>query len=81
MTTLFALTCRQTGSKDDSKERAMTTINKQWRLKTRPVGAPSAETWEYTETERPSISEGQLLIRIDYISIDPAMPGIPSTPK
>lgn len=53
----------------------MSAINKQWRLKQRPVGAPSNETWDYTETEVPSISDGELLIRIDYISIDPAMRG------
>ena len=53
----------------------MTTINKQWRLKTRPVGEPSADTWEYTESELPIISDGELLIKIEYISIDPAMRG------
>ena len=53
----------------------MTTINKQWRLKERPTGKPSADTWDYTETEVPSISDGELLIRIDYISMDPAMRG------
>lgn len=50
-------------------------INKQWRLKARPVGAPNAETWEYSETELPTISDGELLIKIEYISIDPAMRG------
>ena len=53
----------------------MTTINKQWRLKQRPVGEPSAETWAYTESELPSIKEGELLIKIEYISMDPAMRG------
>ena len=53
----------------------MTSMNKQWRLKTRPVGEPNADTWEYTETEVPPIEDGQLLIKIDYISIDPAMRG------
>ncbi|WP_201609192.1 NADP-dependent oxidoreductase [Psychrobacter immobilis] len=53
----------------------MTTINKQWRLKERPVGAPSAETWDYTESELPNITDGQLLIKIEYISMDPAMRG------
>lgn len=53
----------------------MTSMNKQWRLKTRPVGEPNADTWEYTETEVPTIEDGQLLIKIDYISIDPAMRG------
>ena len=51
------------------------TINKQWRLKARPVGEPSADTWDYTETEVPTISDGQLLIKIEYISMDPAMRG------
>ena len=53
----------------------MTTINKQWRLKARPVGEPSRDTWDYTETELPTITDGQLLIKIEYISIDPAMRG------
>ena len=47
-------------------------INKQWRLKARPVGAPDADTWEYTETDLPTISDGELLIKIEYISMDPA---------
>ena len=38
----------------------MTKMNKQWRLKARPVGEPSAETWDYTETEIPTITDGQL---------------------
>ena len=53
----------------------MTTINKQWRLKARPIGEPSADTWDYTESEIPAIKEGQLLIKIEYISLDPAMRG------
>ncbi|HAR75560.1 MAG TPA: NADP-dependent oxidoreductase [Psychrobacter sp.] len=53
----------------------MTTMNKQWRLKERPVGEPSAETWDYTESELPTISDGKLLIKIEYISMDPAMRG------
>jgi hypothetical protein len=53
----------------------MTTMNKQWRLKARPVGEPSADTWDYTESEIPTIKDGQLLIKIEYISLDPAMRG------
>ena len=53
----------------------MTTMNKQWRLKQRPVGEPDASTWDYTETEVPTIDDGEILIRIDYISMDPAMRG------
>jgi hypothetical protein len=50
-------------------------INKQWRLKTRPFGEPTADTWDYTETKVPSIEEGQILIKVEYISLDPAMRG------
>lgn len=50
-------------------------INKQWRLKARPMGEPTRDTWEYTESELPSIQDGQLLIEVEYISLDPAMRG------
>ena len=50
-------------------------INKQWRLKQRPIGEPKADTWEYTETAVPEIADGQVLIKNEYISIDPAMRG------
>lgn len=50
-------------------------INKQWRLKARPFGEPSNDTWEYTETQVPEIGPGQLLVKVEYISLDPAMRG------
>lgn len=53
----------------------MTIKNKQWRLKARPIGEPNADTWDYTESEIPVIKDGQLLIKIEYISLDPAMRG------
>lgn len=53
----------------------MTAVNKQWRLKQRPTGKPSSDTWDYTESDVPSIGDGELLIKIEYISMDPAMRG------
>lgn len=53
----------------------MVAVNKQWRLKARPIGEPSADTWDYTESKLPVITDGQLLIKIEYISLDPAMRG------
>jgi hypothetical protein len=50
-------------------------INKQWRLKARPFGEPNADTWDYTQSEVPSIEAGQLLVKVEYISLDPAMRG------
>ncbi|MDT0594363.1 NADP-dependent oxidoreductase [Glaciecola petra] len=49
--------------------------NKQWRLKTRPFGEPGDDTWEYTQTAVPKIQAGQFLVKVDYISLDPAMRG------
>ncbi|GAB55137.1 prostaglandin reductase 2 [Glaciecola punicea ACAM 611] len=50
-------------------------ISKQWRLKARPFGETTADTWDYTENEVPSIEKGKMLIKIEYVSLDPAMRG------
>ncbi|MFT7032942.1 MAG: NADPH-dependent curcumin reductase CurA [Cyclobacteriaceae bacterium] len=50
-------------------------MNKQQILKQRPVGLPKASTWELKETSIPTLEEGQALIKIHYVSLDPAMRG------
>ncbi len=50
-------------------------MNKQWKLKSRPVGEPTLENWEFSEGEVPSISDGELLVKVHYVSLDPAMRG------
>ncbi len=50
-------------------------MNKQLLLSKRPVGLPDENTWTMTETEIPSISDGQILVKNHYISLDPAMRG------
>lgn len=50
-------------------------MNKQQILRKRPVGLPSADTWELVETAIPTIEEGQFLVRNKFISLDPAMRG------
>ena len=50
-------------------------MNKQWRLKNRPFGEPSTDTWEFTENEIPDVGEGELLVKVEYVSLDPAMRG------
>jgi NADPH-dependent curcumin reductase CurA len=67
---MYAPVCKQNGFKEIIQMK-----NKQWRLKARPFGEPTADTWDFTETEIPSIEEGQILIKIEYISLDPAMRG------
>ncbi len=50
-------------------------MNKQLTLTKRPVGLPEKDTWTLQESEIPTIKEGEVLIRQDYISLDPAMRG------
>ena len=49
--------------------------SRQYLLASRPVGLPTAENWEFVETELPDMTSGQLLVEVKYISLDPAMRG------
>ena len=54
----------------------MTTyINQQWLLDKRPTGMPEDECWKLNEQEVPQLKEGELLIKVLYLSIDPYMRG------
>ncbi len=53
----------------------MTITNKQWQLAQRPIGAPDESTWKMVESDLPELKEGQLLIKVLYVSLDPAMRG------
>jgi NADPH-dependent curcumin reductase len=53
----------------------MTTLNAQWRLAARPVGLPKPSDWEYVEEPVPEPSDGQFCVRLEYLSLDPAMRG------
>ncbi len=50
-------------------------MNKQLKLASRPDGLPDASTWVLEKNEVPSIGEGEFLVKIHYISLDPAMRG------
>ncbi len=50
-------------------------MNKQLILKKRPVGAPSADTWQLITNEIPEPQEGEVVVQTHYISLDPAMRG------
>src|SRR5438094_9351602 len=50
-------------------------VNRQVRLKSRPSGIPQAEHLEIVEAPVPSPSDGQVLVRNIYLSVDPAMRG------
>jgi len=53
----------------------MTISNRQVRLAARPVGVPRDTDWKFTEEPVREAGEGELLVRILYISLDPAMRG------
>lgn len=50
-------------------------LNKQLKLAKRPFGMPEQDTWTLESNEIPSAQEGQILVKQDYISLDPAMRG------
>ncbi|WP_433684789.1 NADP-dependent oxidoreductase [Nocardia sp. CA-119907] len=51
------------------------TKTQQVRLARRPSGLPDADTWNVTTEELPALSAGQILVKVDFISLDPAMRG------
>ncbi|WP_207386451.1 NADP-dependent oxidoreductase [Protofrankia symbiont of Coriaria ruscifolia] len=53
----------------------MKTVNRQIRLATRPVGLPRPGDWEQVEEPVPSPGEGEFLVELCYLSLDPAMRG------
>src|SRR5713101_8030178 len=53
----------------------MKLTNHQFRLAARPVGLPKRTDWTYTEQPAPEPNEGELLVKVLYISLDPAMRG------
>jgi NADPH-dependent curcumin reductase len=50
-------------------------LNHQVRLKSRPAGIPQAENFEIVDAPIPRIGDGQVLIRNEYLSVEPAMRG------
>lgn len=50
-------------------------VNRLYRLAARPFGLPKASDWLYETAAVPAPQDGELLIRVRYISLDPAMRG------
>src|SRR5437660_871852 len=53
----------------------MSQVNHQVRLAARPVGLPTAANWQFTEEPIPTAGDGQIVVKILYSSLDPAMRG------
>jgi NADPH-dependent curcumin reductase len=49
--------------------------NRRVLLKSRPAGIPQAENFEIAEAAVPDIGDGQILVRNEYLSVEPAMRG------
>jgi NADPH-dependent curcumin reductase CurA len=50
-------------------------VNRQFRLAARPVGLPKASDWSFTEEAVQQPEDGQVLVKVHYVSLDPAMRG------
>ncbi|RLP53133.1 MAG: NADP-dependent oxidoreductase [Ketobacter sp.] len=53
----------------------MSLTNRQFRLAERPVGLPKESGWNRTEEPVQQPEDGQFLVKVEYISLDPAMRG------
>jgi NADPH-dependent curcumin reductase CurA len=49
--------------------------NHQVRLAARPTGLPKREDWQFTQEAVRDPGEGEILVKVQYISLDPAMRG------
>ena len=50
-------------------------VNHAFRLASRPVGLPTRSNWDYVEEEVRDPGDGEVVVRVQYISLDPAMRG------
>lgn len=48
---------------------------KQWQLAKRPVGEPNRDNWNFETVTLRKPEQGQIVVKIKYISLDPAMRG------
>ncbi len=53
----------------------MAAVNHQFRLAARPVGLPKPSDWTYAEEPVREPGDGEVLVKIEYVSLDPAMRG------
>jgi hypothetical protein len=53
----------------------MTLQNRQFRLAARPVREPDRSNWTFTTEPVPEPTEGQIQVKVLYLSLDPAMRG------
>src|SRR5688572_22467333 len=64
-----------TGSPKETTMPTTTAINHQIRLAARPVGLPTRDNWQFTEEPVGEPADGGVLVKVLYLSLDPAMRG------
>jgi NADPH-dependent curcumin reductase CurA len=57
------------------KGNFMDAVNHQFQLAARPVGLPKPSDWSYVEQPVPEPGDGEALVKVQYVSLDPAMRG------
>jgi NADPH-dependent curcumin reductase CurA len=53
----------------------MADVNHQYRLKSRPEGMVGPQNFDFTEEPIPQAGDGEILVKVLYLSLDPAMRG------
>ncbi len=53
----------------------MDLVNHQFKLAARPVGLPKPGDWDYTQDPVAEPDDGEVLVKVEYLSLDPAMRG------
>jgi NADPH-dependent curcumin reductase CurA len=53
----------------------MSTMNRQFRLAARPIGTPKRTDWNFIEEPLRQPADGEVLVEVLYLSLDPAMRG------
>lgn len=53
----------------------MSVTARQVRLAQRPVGLPDESTWSVVDHELPDLADGEVLVQVTHLSLDPAMRG------
>jgi NADPH-dependent curcumin reductase CurA len=53
----------------------MSPVNHQFRLAARPVGLPKRSDWKYVEEPLADPADGEVAVKVLYLSLDPAMRG------
>ncbi|GAA2921270.1 NADP-dependent oxidoreductase [Streptomyces mexicanus] len=60
---------------------ALPAVSREWHLLSRPVGWPAPENFALVEAPLPEPGEGEVLVRNEYLSVDPYMRGRMSAAK